>query len=112
MSKQNKQPLLQRPAVVGVLASLLSIVVGLVLGFVLLVLLNPGAAIFWISSTRRWPCCRPVPRPTAWQTSRWRRSAPVPRLPRCGNHFSAGFERLSSISFSSSMKVLTSLNWR
>ena len=44
MSKQNKQPLLQRPAVVGVLASLLSIVVGLVLGFVLLVLLNPGAA--------------------------------------------------------------------
>ena len=31
MSKQNKQPLLQRPAVVGVLASLLSIVVGLVL---------------------------------------------------------------------------------
>ena len=44
MSKQNKQPLLQRPAVVGVLASLLSIVIGLVLGFVLLVLLNPGAA--------------------------------------------------------------------
>ena len=38
MSKQNKQPLLQRPAVVGVLASLLSIVVGLVLGFVLLAL--------------------------------------------------------------------------
>ena len=32
MSKQNKQPLLQRPAVVGVLASLLSIVIGLVLG--------------------------------------------------------------------------------
>lgn len=45
MSKQNKQPLLQRPTVVGVLASLLSIVVGLVLGFVLLVLLNPGAAV-------------------------------------------------------------------
>ena len=45
MSKQHKQPLLQRPAVVGVLASLLSIVVGLVLGFVLLVLLNPGAAV-------------------------------------------------------------------
>ena len=45
MSKQNKQSLLQRPAVVGVLASLLSIVVGLVLGFVLLVLLNPGAAV-------------------------------------------------------------------
>ena len=45
MSKQNKQPLLQRPAVVGVLASLLSIIVGLVLGFVLLVLLNPGAAV-------------------------------------------------------------------
>ena len=37
MSKQNKQPLLQHPAVVGVLASLLSIVIGLVLGFVLLV---------------------------------------------------------------------------
>ena len=36
MSKQNKQPLLQRPAVVGLLASLLSIVVRLVLGFVLL----------------------------------------------------------------------------
>ena len=32
MSKQNKQPLLQRPAVVGVLASLLSIVIGLVAG--------------------------------------------------------------------------------
>ena len=45
MSKQNKQPLLQRPAVVGVLASLLSIVIGLVLGFVLLVLLNPGASV-------------------------------------------------------------------
>ena len=68
------------------------------------------AAIFWISSTRRWPCCRPVPRPTAWQTSRWRRSAPAPRSNRCGNHFSADFERLSSISFSSSIKVLTSLN--
>ena len=66
MSKQNKQPLLQRPAVVGVLASLLSIVVGLVLGFVLLVLLNPGAAVggmelcwppafpAWTSSVR---CC-------------------------------------------------------
>ena len=66
MSKQNKQPLLQRPAVVGVLASLLSIVVGLVLGFVLLVLLNPGAAVggmklcwppvfpAWTSSAR---CC-------------------------------------------------------
>ena len=35
MSKQNKQPLLQRPAVVGVLASLLSIVVGLVLDYTL-----------------------------------------------------------------------------
>ena len=45
MSKQNKQPLLQHPAVVGVLASLLSIVIGLVLGFVLLVLLNPGASL-------------------------------------------------------------------
>ena len=45
MSKQNKQPLLQRPAVVGVLASLLSIVIGLVLGFVLLVLLNPSASV-------------------------------------------------------------------
>ena len=39
MSKQNKQPLLQHPAVVGVLASLLSIVIGLVLGFVLIVVL-------------------------------------------------------------------------
>ncbi len=45
MSKQNKQPLLQRPAVVGRPGSLLSIVIGLVLGFVLLVLLNPGAAV-------------------------------------------------------------------
>ena len=45
MSKQNKQPLLQHPAVVGVLASLLSIVIGLVLGFVLLVVLNPGASL-------------------------------------------------------------------
>ena len=45
MSKQNKQPLLQHPAVVGVLASLLSIVIGLVLGFVLLVLLNPSASL-------------------------------------------------------------------
>ena len=45
MSKQNKQPLLQHPAVVGVLASLLSIIIGLVLGFVLLVLLNPGASL-------------------------------------------------------------------
>ena len=45
MSKQNKQPLLQHPAVVGVLASLLSIVIGLVLGFVLLVLLNPSASV-------------------------------------------------------------------
>ena len=45
MSKQNKQPLLQHPAVVGVLASLLSIVIGLVLGFVLLVVLNPGASV-------------------------------------------------------------------
>ena len=32
------------------------------------------------------------------------------RSNRCGNHFSADFERLSSISFSSSIKVLTSLN--
>ena len=53
MSKQNKQPLLQRPAVVGVLASLLSIVVGLVLGFVLLVLLNPGAAVGGMRSKER-----------------------------------------------------------
>ena len=45
MSKQNKQPLLQHPAVVGVLASLLSIVIGLVLGFILLVVLNPGASL-------------------------------------------------------------------
>mgnify|MGYP000074368113 CR=1 FL=1 len=32
MSKKSKQPLLQNPGVVGVLASLLSIVIGLVLG--------------------------------------------------------------------------------
>ena len=45
MSKQNKQPLLQRPAVVGVLASLLSIVIGLVLGVAgVLVLLTGGLA--------------------------------------------------------------------
>ena len=55
-------------------------------------------------------CCRPVPRRTVWRIWRWRHSAPAHRLSRCGNHFSAGFERLSSISFSSSMKVLTSLN--
>ena len=35
MSKKSKQPLLQNPGVVGVLASLLSIVIGLVLGFIL-----------------------------------------------------------------------------
>lgn len=51
-----------------------------------------------------------VPRLTAWQTSRWRHSAPAPKSNRCGNHFSADFERLSNISFSSSIKVLTSLN--
>ena len=45
MSKKNKQPLLQNPAVVGVLASLLSIVIGLVLGFILLVVLNPSASL-------------------------------------------------------------------
>ena len=38
MKSQNKTPLLQRPAAVSVLASLLSIVIGLVLGFVLLVI--------------------------------------------------------------------------
>ena len=46
----------------------------------------------------------------AWQTSRWRHSAPAPKSNRRGNHFSADFERLSNISFSSSIKVLTSLN--
>ena len=45
MSKKSKQPLLQNPGVVGVLASLLSIVIGLVLGFMLLVVLNPGASV-------------------------------------------------------------------
>ena len=40
MSKKSKQPLLQNPGVVGVLASLLSIVICLVLGFILLVVLN------------------------------------------------------------------------
>ena len=45
MSKKSKQPLLQNPGVVGVLASLLSIVIGLVLGFILLVILNPGASL-------------------------------------------------------------------
>lgn len=54
----------------------------------------------------------PVPRRTVWRIWRWRRSVPAHRSSRCGNHFSVGFERLSSISFSSSMKVLTSLNWR
>ena len=43
MSKKSKQPLLQNPGVVGVLASLLSIVIGLVLGFILLVVLNPAS---------------------------------------------------------------------
>lgn len=42
---KQKQSLLQKPAVVGVLASLLSIVIGLVLGFVLLVVLNPSASL-------------------------------------------------------------------
>ena len=37
---------------------------------------------------------------------------PANRPGRSGNHFSAGFERLPSISFNSSIKVLTSLNWR
>ena len=45
MKQHQKQPLLQRPAVVGVLASLLSILIGLLLGFVLLVILNSGAAV-------------------------------------------------------------------
>ena len=45
MSKKSKRPLLQNPGVVGVLASLLSIVIGLVLGFILLVVLNPGASL-------------------------------------------------------------------
>lgn len=45
MNKKQKQPLLQNPAIVGVLASLLSIVIGLALGFVLLVILNPAASL-------------------------------------------------------------------
>ncbi len=37
---------------------------------------------------------------------------PAASCSRYGNHFSAVFERLSSMSLSSSIKVLTSLNWR
>ena len=39
MKNKQKRTFLQNPAVVGVLASLLSIVIGLVLGFLLLVVL-------------------------------------------------------------------------
>lgn len=45
MNKKTKQPLLQNPAAISVLASLLSIVIGLVLGFILLIILNPGEAL-------------------------------------------------------------------
>ena len=45
MKNNQKRQLLQNPAVVGVLASLLSIVIGLILGFLLLVVLNPGASL-------------------------------------------------------------------
>ncbi len=49
MKKQHK-PLSQNGALVGVLASLLSIVVGLILGFVLLVILKPDAALAGMNS--------------------------------------------------------------
>ena len=55
MSKKSKQPLLQNPGVVGVLASLLSIVIGLVLGFILLVVLNPGASRLYMNAWAHWP---------------------------------------------------------
>ncbi|WP_294500488.1 ABC transporter permease [uncultured Gemmiger sp.] len=42
---QKRKPLSQNATLIGVLASLLSILIGLVLGFVLLVVLNPGAAL-------------------------------------------------------------------
>lgn len=45
MKNKKTASLLQKPGVVGVLASLLSIVIGLALGFVLLVILNPGEAL-------------------------------------------------------------------
>ena len=45
MKNNQKRQLLQNPAGVGVLASLLSIVIGLILGFLLLVVLNPGASL-------------------------------------------------------------------
>jgi len=44
MKNQKKGGFLQNPSVIGVLASLLSILVGLVLGFALLLILNPAAA--------------------------------------------------------------------
>lgn len=37
---------------------------------------------------------------------------PAASCNRYSNHFSAVFDRLSSMSFNSSIKVLTSLNWR
>ena len=40
-----KKSLSENPALIGVLASLISILIGLVLGFVLLVLLNPSASL-------------------------------------------------------------------
>ena len=39
-----KKPLAQNAALVSVLASILSIVIGLLIGFVVLLLVNPGAA--------------------------------------------------------------------
>ncbi|MCI2046228.1 MAG: ABC transporter permease [Faecalibacterium sp.] len=44
MNTAKRKPLSENPAFISVLASLLSIVIGLVLGFVLLLLLNAGAA--------------------------------------------------------------------
>ena len=48
--KKQRKPLSQNGALVGVLASLLSIVVGLILGFVLLVILKPDAALAGMDS--------------------------------------------------------------
>ena len=45
MNTGKRKPLSENPAFISVLASLLSIVIGLVLGFVLLLLLNAGAAV-------------------------------------------------------------------
>ena len=48
--KKQRRPLSQNQALIGVLASLLSIVIGLILGFVLLVILKPDAALAGMNS--------------------------------------------------------------